>query len=471
TRNIDEILKEIEIEIDEEYISSVKEKLGESLATHYIDFTRIREMADRAREHRLIPEYTQAFFETAFELAGGRLRTRKDGFIGIESIPLVIRQIAREDTFQKSYGPLSKKYPKVTFDKEVAFKNADAEFISFGHPLFEAILEWVEKSLSGKLKIGATFEDPDGLMDGYAVFFEGEVKDGRGNIAGKRLFSFFVDGKSGSIYPKNPAFIWDLARKNHISHFETNSNETIETLKEKVFAKLIPELAKYQESLSLERKRQAQIKEKYGVKSLEQLIIKLDRDLIKLYERQSKGEKVDLVIGNKEEQKKRYEHALETLKKTIKQEQALTMSSPSFVGAIRVVPAEKSEPSMRKDVAIEQLGMEIALNFEIDNDRKPEDVSAENLGFDIRSIDKNGKRRYIEVKARAAGGAVALTQNEWFKAQRFGDDYYLYVIINAATNPSLHVIKNPAKTLRPEKRIESVRYVISPDQILQHHHE
>ena len=61
-RSLDEILAEIEVEIDEEYITRVKENLGESLATHYIDYTRLHEMAERAREQRLIPEYTDAFF-------------------------------------------------------------------------------------------------------------------------------------------------------------------------------------------------------------------------------------------------------------------------------------------------------------------------------------------------------------------------------------------------------------------------
>lgn len=65
-RSVDEILKEIEITVNEEYIAKVKENVGESLATRFIDYTRIKEMAHQAREHRLIPEYTQSFFKKAF---------------------------------------------------------------------------------------------------------------------------------------------------------------------------------------------------------------------------------------------------------------------------------------------------------------------------------------------------------------------------------------------------------------------
>ncbi|MEM5777623.1 MAG: DUF3883 domain-containing protein, partial [Candidatus Aenigmatarchaeota archaeon] len=81
------------------------------------------------------------------------------------------------------------------------------------------------------------------------------------------------------------------------------------------------------------------------------------------------------------------------------------------------------------------------------------------------SHDKEGKIRYIEVKARSDVGSIVLTQNEWFKAQRFGDDYYLYVVFNCAKKPELHIIQNPAKNLNPEEKIEIVRYLVPLNQI------
>jgi hypothetical protein len=99
-RDIDEILKEIEITVNEEYIAKVKENLGESLATRFIDYTRIKEMARQAQEHRLIPEYTETYFKKAFTKAGGKYRELKDGFLAIDSIPYDIRRIADEDNFK-----------------------------------------------------------------------------------------------------------------------------------------------------------------------------------------------------------------------------------------------------------------------------------------------------------------------------------------------------------------------------------
>jgi len=60
-RDIDEILKDLDIRVDEDYIARIRDHLGETLATRYIDYTRIREMAQRAREFRLIPEYTENY--------------------------------------------------------------------------------------------------------------------------------------------------------------------------------------------------------------------------------------------------------------------------------------------------------------------------------------------------------------------------------------------------------------------------
>ena len=104
--------------------------------------------------------------------------------------------------------------------------------------------------------------------------------------------------------------------------------------------------------------------------------------------------------------------------------------------------------------------MIVAMKYEERQGRTPEDVCAENLGFDIRSAEPDGCVRYIEVKARAATGPVALTQNEWFKARRFQDDYFLYAVMNAATDPELYVIRNPAQNLKPDEKIEVVRYVV-----------
>jgi len=454
----EEILKEIEIKVDEAYINKVKENLGESLASRYIDYTRIKEMSDKAREYKLIPEYTEAFFKKAFQLAGGKFKIRKDGFITIESIPYDIRVIAEEDYFRRKFGSLLKTYPKITFDKDIAFKNPDAELVSFGHPLFEAVLEYIGRTYSNDLKKGAVFIDPEGKLDGYILFYEGEIKDGLNKIVGKRLFSIYVNQNEVRSVPST--ILWDLAEgKSQKEQMNFQPEE------QRVIGKVIPEMESYKKQKLEERQREAKIKEKYGIKSLEYFLVKFDGELIELYARKERGENVDLAIRNKEEQKMKYERTLKELKDQIEREQTLTMGMPKFVGIIRVKPAETVSDYMKSDEEIERIGMEEAMKYERAHGRNPEDVSAENLGFDIRSRDDKGKTRYIEVKARADVGSIVMTQNEWFKAQRFGDDYYLYVVFNATSKPELLIIQNPAQKLNPEEKIEIVRYLVPLKQI------
>jgi len=440
-KTIDEIIKEIDIVVDSDYIQRIKDILGESLATRNIDYTRLREMAEKAREFRLIPEYVEEFFKKAFVKAGGKYRIKKDGFLSIENIPYEIKNIAKS-----RFGPIATSYQKITFDKEIAFLNPDSEFISFGHPLLEALIYWIKERYIDGLKRGAVFEDPDGRLDGYIFFYEGEVKDGKGETAGKDIIALYDSGKE--IKSVNPALLWDLVPK------KLDEPLSISFDKEKLEEQAYLVIKNYKEELLRERKRQAEIKAKYGLKSLDHLINELDFELVELLSRLEKGEKVELVIKNKEERKKHYENAKESLKRDIERETNLVVSSPKFLGAVFVKSAEEVSTE-----EIEKIGMEIAMEYENFCGRNPEDVSKENLGYDIRSKGK-GEIRYIEVKARADTGDILLTPNEWFKARRFKNDYWLYIVENTAKNPSLYIIQNPWDNLKVSEKVEVIRFVV-----------
>ncbi|WP_369017685.1 helicase-related protein [Thermatribacter velox] len=453
-RNMDEILQELDIQPDEAYITRVKNMLGESLATRFIDYQRIREMTEKAKEHRLVPEYVEAFFKKAFVKAGGKFR-ESGKFLAIDSVPYVLRRIAEDVSFKNRYGEMLRSYPKVTFDKNLASKNPDAEFVSFGHPLLEALLIWVIREFQEQAKKGAVFKDSSGKLDGYLFFYLGEVQDGKGEIAGRKLLVIYDDGKTQK--EVSPALLWDLA----FASVERSDGPSFAASEELFDGKrLLPfalqALEKYREEIASERKRQAEIKRKYGLHSLKHFIRELDSDLAELYERQAQGEKVDLPIRNKEERKRRYEEAARVLEDEIEKEQSLSMRLPELLMVARVVP---ERASMVEDAEIERIGMEIAMRYERRQGRNPEDVSSDNSGYDIRSIG-DGEVRYIEVKARAGEGEVALTPNEWFAAERLGKEYWLYVVANAATKPTLYLVNDPASGLNPQEKVEIVRFVV-----------
>jgi hypothetical protein len=220
-------------------------------------------------------------------------------------------------------------------------------------------------------------------------------------------------------------------------------------------------LEAYLDEIRARRRRDAAIKQKYGLRSLERLILESEAKLLNLMTRRAKGEAIpEPTILNERRRREELEEKKRRLEETIRAETHLLLSSPKLVGVFAVLPAPAPE-KLAESEEIERIGMEVAMAYERRAGRLPEDVSTEKVGYDIRSAPPDGSEmRYIEVKARAGVGKIALTQNEWFAAQRLGDEYWLYVVANAATAPRLYIIHHPAAYLKPEEEVQVVRYVI-----------
>ena len=103
------------------------------------------------------------------------------------------------------------------------------------------------------------------------------------------------------------------------------------------------------------------------------------------------------------------------------------------------------------------------MEYEQHQGRRPVDVSERNLGYDVVS-EGDGEIRYIEVKARAEEGQIILTPNEWMTARQLGEKAWLYVVANAAREPRLYLIQNPAAKLRAVREVRIVRYVVERDE-------
>ena len=467
TRDHTQLLDEIEATLDHVQLDLFKDFNQGILVSPFINLPQVSEIQQQAREQGLIPEYTREFFRKTFETLNSTLHQRaKDVFFRIESVPFQITRISQDSQFRQMYPALTRRnYPKATFDKAHASTDPTAEFISFGHPLFEATLRYVEQEYAEDLKTGAYFEDPDGRFNGVIVFYEGEIRDGADTVVGKRLFAFYLPQDSETVEPINPVLIWDFqeAEANPISE-----PVRIQELEAKVSIQLRLHLDQYKQELMEERERQVDIKRRYGIASLEQLIHKLDSELLELGTRSEKGEDVRLVTQNKEERKRHYDEEKEKLEEACQQEVTLARKPPTFAGAVRVIPAievdDADVPPYNKS-EIEQIGMEYAIHHEEARDCTVEDVSTENLGFDLRSTAPDGKIRCIEVKARAERAPVVLTSNEWFRARQLKDDYFLYVILNAATQSEFYIVQNPAEQISAVRQITEVRYQVPLSEI------
>jgi len=455
-RTMDEILAEIERVPDEEAIRRVKEATMEALATRHLDLSRIVGEQRTAKENRLVPEYIEKFFLRAAQKIEIKCEKRHDSFWRISSVPFEVRNQPYE--FKIKHGEVHREYLKVAFDKEVAF-NAQAEFVTMGHPLMEAVLETIFKKYQQDAARGAVFIDPDGRKNGLLWFLTGEIKEGKGEVAGRRLLCIYqaADGKLSSV---NPSLLWDLKPlKETPAEPET---AVLPAPKENVIAfSLNHQLLPYREELLQQRQRDAALKEKYGLMSIESLILESEAKLAEYETRKIKGENIPEVMVIQEVRKREdLEQKKIRLQDEIRAQTSLYPSEPEVLAVIRVLPGPPLPGGMAGDEAIEQVGMELAMRYEREQGRVPEDVSAQALGYDIRSVDTAGNCRYIEVKARAKSGAIALTPNEWLMANRLGDEYWLYVVEQAATAPVLYTLQNPAAHLKPEEVVEIVRYVV-----------
>ena len=450
-RTIEEIIAEIEADPDEETIKRVKEATLEALATRHMDLSRILAEERTAKENRLVPEYIEAFFVRAAKALGLRLERRKDGLYRLSYVPLWLRE--RGYQFRAKYGEIGLQYRAITFDKRLASDNA--EFVAPGHPLMEALIEEIFKRYASKVRRGAVFFDPSGKFIGTIWFFEVELRDGAGEIAGKRLFAFYQ--KDSHVRQVNPAVLWDLVpAKESSPQLSSEESLTPPTIQ------AIEAMNTYKKELLVRRNRDAEIKRRYGLRSLEYLIAQSEAKLAEYEIRRAKGDELpEAIVAREQRHREELEQKKKKLLRSIEAETHLLPSEPKVLGVVQVLPMPKGAETTEANKEIEKIGMTIAMTYEQEHGRCPEDVSNLNLGYDIRSEDKQGNVRYIEVKARAHTGAITLTANEWFMAKRLQEEYWLYIVENAASDkPQLHTIQNPASRFKPEEVVGVVKYVI-----------
>jgi hypothetical protein len=139
--------------------------------------------------------------------------------------------------------------------------------------------------------------------------------------------------------------------------------------------------------------------------------------------------------------------------------------APEILGCAYVVPLTQIEYQghygMSRDDEAESIAMEMAMTYERNNGWTPEDVSANNEGYDIRSLSNEGLKRYIEVKGRsAADGSVMLSENEMNRLAQLGDTSWLYIITNCKSNPELSRIQDPANQLQFQIKTKGIQYFL-----------
>jgi SNF2 family DNA or RNA helicase len=474
-KTMDELCSYVE-EIDKAKMEKTLSRVFMSgLATRHVDYSSVLRKIQRSEEKKLIPEYVEDYLLRALKILGTAVN-KTENYCRINNVPFDLRKSNDNLGFRSKYGKISKRYNKITFNKEIAKQNPDMEYIAPGHPLLEGINELILSKFAQRNKI-AVFADPKNEKEGILWFIIGEITDGMNNVAEKRMFCIYEDVR-GKRSIKNSGILWDFTpidTKSHNIHLDTNLRNLLQN-EENIEEIAVNEvLFPFHSELKKKRDNISKIKEKYGLRSIDYLLQESNNKLINYQLQEVNGRDMKLAILNEERRKEDLENKRNELSREIELGKNLAISDCSTIGIAIILPAirfEGIESSIDHDVmstdkVIERIGMEVAIEYEINQDRHVEDVHTDDLGFDIRStkFDPNGNImdvRYIEVKARSREGAIRLSSNEWKKAKHLGEKYWLYVVTFAGTdNPKLSErIQNPASRFKLDENIYASGYII-----------
>lgn len=459
-RSLAEIQAMVEARLSPDRVEYLREVTLEALAKRDVDLSRLRADREQSELTRIQPEYTARFFVQALEKLGGKAALRQDGLYSMR-VPYDLRSRAHN---------VRSEYPKTTFDKSA---NLDADFLAPGHPLFDLVLQETLALAQPVMQQGATFE-LDGLTESAQLgFYELAVVDGRGTTASRRLFAVQqTAGQEPSLV--SPRVLVDAlpATTPDGLKFPEDSADGLEHWL------LDTQLEPYENEVRQDRLREVDIRRRYGTRSLDHLIRESTRKLTQHKLKSAQGEDMKLAVTQEERRLRHLQERQQGFTNELEQESQLIPEPAQLLAVAHLQPLRPAEQNLPKEddpavrKAVELAGMRVTATYERAQGRVPLDVSAENVGYDIRSTHPtllpDGRPtalRHIEVKGRAGVGPVVLTPNEWITAGRLGDSYYLYVVTHAlSAKPTLTIVQNPAAKLTPGQEVTVLHYVIPTDE-------
>jgi superfamily II DNA or RNA helicase len=450
----DAIKNRIVKDVDVERFRQITNSTLEGLAKRELNLSALIGKSAEARERRLVPEVIEDFFTQAGPFAGVHPKEIKpqSHVYRIGRIPRTLFPIG--DRLEPRFGKLGKEYRQIVFDKAQLTKDATSEWVTPGHPLFEAVREDVTERVRDHLRRGAVFFDLHSNTPNRLDVFTAAIKDGRGNCLHRKLFAIQV-GMDGSMIVKEPTVFLDLALApvgtavpdgNCLPNREAAELALIDKALNPFLAEVVAQRQRETETIS----RHLEI-------SLNELIHRQNLKMASVYEQAETTPQ--LLEANKKPIEDRLDELngrLERRREELQQERQCTIGEIQHIGRAWVLPhPERSSPGiapMVRDEEIERTAINAAIAHEESRGWKVESVESQNRGFDLISRKPHPEDpqtcievRFIEVKGRATVGEIALTSNEYKTAARLKKDYWLYAVFNCATTAEVHPIQDPAR--------------------------
>jgi len=442
-------------ELDPKRFKAITEATLEGLARRELNLSAIIGKTSEAKERRLVPEVIEDFALGAGPVAGMAIKPEKHGArtYRIGKVPKNI--LVQGASLEGRFGLIAREYARVAFNKTLLKDDPTLDWITPGHPLFEALRAEIVDRVAEDMRRGAVFHDLQTAEPYRLDLFGASIKDGRGNVLHRRLFVVRAD--KGGLSIRQPTLFLDL----NPAARGTKAPEgmALPDRNEVERALLDDALRPWMETAKTERAREMQTVREHVEISLNELINRAQVRLGDMQERLGGPDPlqgIEGLIAQAEQHVEDLNHRLESRLKQLEMERLCAIADIEFMGRAWVTPhPDRNQPAvapMVQDAEIELVAVQEAIRYEQARGWDVESVESENRGFDLISRKPHPhdpktftQVRFIEVKGRAGVGEVGLSSNEFRTAQRLGEDYWLYVVFNCAAQPELHPIQAPAR--------------------------
>ena len=197
-------------EVDAGRFRRITDSTLEGLAKRELNLASIVGKSAEARERRLIPEVIEDFFISAGPIAGINSRPlQKDGHVyRVGKVPRNLISIGEK--LEGRFGKLGREYQKIVFDKTLLSADPTLEWVTPGHPLFEAVRSDVADRVTDDLRRGAVFYDINAKAPYRLDVFGASIKDGKANTLHRRLF-IVETTSAGDMLVRQPTLLLDIS--------------------------------------------------------------------------------------------------------------------------------------------------------------------------------------------------------------------------------------------------------------------
>ena len=453
-----------------EKIKTQKEKLAHST----IDYKEARLLKENSDEKRLQPIYVKMFFERAFAHIGGQVHQLNDHIFKIKKMPEAMNKVFKEE-LNKTYL-LEDSY--FCFDKDTFLKKQPSGIYKYfyylnpGSQLFDVLIKVIRNQYREDMLKGTILISPIDKEDYLAFFVKSQIMDERTrkkeeSIVDEQLL-MVCQNKNGEFTLTSPAKFIDLHAP---SAFAKTIEPPTQISHEQVISWSFEQITARQfEDTQQNVAKDIEERKRYLEEAFTDVIISLQAEIQAMQGKlllgdtrvQEKIPKIQEKINELIHKKKNRLTNLELMKQ-------LSPKTPEIVGCAYVVPLTQVEYSghygMSRDDQAEAIAMKTAIDYEISVGWLPTDVAANNEGYDIRSINTQQIKRYIEVKGRSGSdGSVMLTENEKNRLEQLGEAAWLYIVTDCKTKPQLFRIQNPTKNLSFELRSKGIQYFLTAEE-------